>query len=143
MTVAIYLPLMLGLPLMFTARRIAERGAPAAAARGLAAVAAVAALSSTWSLILLALTLLDDVPPLAALDESSTLELPEPVPGPIALFAALLLAAGGIRVIVDLRRRLGTHRDLRAVGFPRPAWWWRTGRHPWPSPSRAGRVTCW
>jgi hypothetical protein len=118
MNVAIYLPLMLGLPLMLTARWIAERGAPGATARGLAAVAAVAALSSTWSLILLGLTLLDDMPPLAALDESSTLELPEPVPGPIALFAALLLAAGGIRVIVDLRRRLGAHRDLRAVGVP-------------------------
>jgi Zn-dependent protease with chaperone function len=118
MTVAIYLPLILGLPLLLTARWIAERGAPGPAARGLAAVAAIAALSSTWSLILLALTLLDDVPPLAALDANPALDLPEPVPGPIALIAAVLLAGGGFRLLRDLRRRLGTHRELRAAGVP-------------------------
>ena len=118
MTLAIYLPLALGLPLMLTVRWIAGRGAPGPAARGLAAVAAIAALSSTWSLVLLTLTLLDDVPPLAALDANPTLDLPEPVPGPVALIAATLLAAVGFRLFRDLRHRLGTHRQLRAVGVP-------------------------
>ena len=113
MTFAIYLPLALGLPLMLTARWIAGRGAPGPAARGLAAVAAIAALSSTWSLVLLTLTLLDDVPPLAALDANPTLDLPEPVPGPVALIAATLLAAVGFRLFCDLRHRLGTHRSPR------------------------------
>jgi Zn-dependent protease with chaperone function len=116
--IAIYLPLLLAVPLMLTGRRIAARGAPGPAARGLAAVAVVAAASSTWSLLLLSLTLLDDVPPLAALDASPALELPEPVPGPVALAAALLLAAGGIRLALDLYRRLDTPRRLRAAGTP-------------------------
>jgi Zn-dependent protease with chaperone function len=118
MNVAIYLPLLLALPLIVVARRIAGRGAPGTAARGLTAVSMVAALSSTWSLLLLALTLFDDVPPLAALDDHPVLEPPEPVPGPVALAAALLLAWGGMRLAVDLRRRVGTQRQLRAAGTP-------------------------
>jgi hypothetical protein len=118
MSFAIYLPLLLAVPLMLAARRIGVRGAPGPAARGLTAVALVAAVSSTWSLTMLALTLLDDVPPLAALDDHPTLELPEPVPGPVALVAALLLAFGAVRLIGDLHRRIGTHRQLRAAGAP-------------------------
>jgi Zn-dependent protease with chaperone function len=118
MTVAIYLPLLLALPLALDARWITARGAPGPAARSLAAVAVVAAVSSTWSLTLLALTLLDDLPPLSALDNHPALELPEPVPGPVALVAALLLAWGGVRLIVDLRRRRDIHRRLRAAGSP-------------------------
>jgi Zn-dependent protease with chaperone function len=118
MTVAIYLPLLLALPLTLTARRIAARGAPAVAARGLAATALVAAASSTWSLLLLSLTLLDDVPPLAALDAHAAIELPEPVPGPVALAAAVALGWGTVRLIVDAYRRLDVHRRLRAAGSP-------------------------
>jgi Peptidase family M48 len=118
MNVAIYLPLLLALPLMLVAPRMAARGAPGPAARALTAVALVAAVSSTWSLILLALTLFDDLPPLSALDEDPSLKLPEPVPGPVALVAALVLAWGGIRLITDVRRRVGTHRRLRDVGKP-------------------------
>lgn len=116
MTIAIYLPLLLALPLSPVARRIAARGAPGVAARGLTAVALTAAFCSTWSLVLLALTLLDDVPPLAALDDHSGLGLPEPVPGPVALVAALLLAWGAVRLICDGYLRVDTHRRLRAAG---------------------------
>jgi len=117
-TVSVYLPLVLALPLALLAPRIAARGLPGPAAWTLAVTAVVAALASTWSLTLLALTLLDDVPPLAALDESPRLELPEPVPGPVALLAALLLLAGGLRLAVDAHRRIGTNRRLRAIGRP-------------------------
>jgi Zn-dependent protease with chaperone function len=116
MTIAIYLPLLLALPLSPVSRRIAARGAPGIAARGLTAVALIAAFCSTWSLALLALTLLDDVPPLAALDDRPSLGLPEPVPGPVALVAALLLIWGAIRLIRDGHRRVDTHRRLRAAG---------------------------
>ena len=118
MTIAVYLPLLLAAPLALAARWIAARGAPGPAACGLAAVAAVAAAASTWSLILLALTLFDDLPPLSALDDHPTLDLPEPVPGPVALIAALLLAWGAVRLILDLRRRWDTHRRLRSAGSP-------------------------
>jgi hypothetical protein len=117
--VAVYLPLLLALPLTFAARWIAARGTPGLAARGLTSVAVVAAASSTWSLTMLALTLLDDVPPLSALDDRPYLEPPEPVPGPIALLAGLGLLWGGARLLADLRRRLETYRRLRAVGAPR------------------------
>jgi len=117
-TVSVYLPLVLALPLALLAPRIAARGLPGPAAWTLAVTAVVAALASTWSLTLLALTLLDDVPPLAALDESPKLELPEPVPGPVALLAGLLLLAGGVRLAVDAHRRIGTNRRLRAIGEP-------------------------
>lgn len=116
MTLAVYLPLLLGLPLAVAARGIAARGTPGAAARTLTGTAVVAAAASTWSLILLALTLLDDVPPLSALDDHATLELPEPVPGPVALLAGLLLLGGGVRLVLDVRRRVRTHRELRAAG---------------------------
>ncbi|MEU4218833.1 M56 family metallopeptidase [Actinoplanes sp. NPDC026623] len=113
-----YLPLLLALPLAVAARRIAAHGAPSVAARGLVAAALVAAASSTWSLTLLALTLLDDLPPLSALDNHPTLELPEPVPGVVALAAAILWIWGASRLGKDLRHRFDTHRRLRAVGSP-------------------------
>ncbi|GAA2642786.1 M56 family metallopeptidase [Paractinoplanes durhamensis] len=119
MTVAVYLPLLLALPLFWAAPRLTRGGSPALAARALTAVAAVAGFATVWSLGLLALTLLDDVPPLRTLDNHPVLEPPEPVPGPIALVAALLLLGGAARLAVDLHRRLGTVRRLRAVGRPR------------------------
>jgi Zn-dependent protease with chaperone function len=115
---AIYLPLLLALPLTLTAGRLAAGGTPGLIARGLTGSAFVAAVSSTWSLVLLALTLLDDLPPLAALDDHPTLELPEPVPGPVALIAALLLAWGVLRLARDIHLRTSTHRRLRAAGTP-------------------------
>jgi Zn-dependent protease with chaperone function len=115
-TVSVYLPLLLALPLALAARRIARRGTPGPAAWTLTVTAAIAALASTWSLTLLALTALDDVPPLSALDDHSTLELPEPVPGPVALLAGLLLAGGAVRLAIDVHRRITTNRRLRAIG---------------------------
>ncbi|MET0493856.1 MAG: M48 family metalloprotease [Actinoplanes sp.] len=118
MTIAVYLPLLLALPLSFTARWIAARGTPGPAARGLTVIAVVAAGASTWALILLALTMLDDLPPLSALDDHPALQLPEPVPGPIALVAGIALLGGAVRLLADLRRRTQTYRRLRAAGVP-------------------------
>ena len=120
MTVSVYLPLLLALPLAFAAPRIAARGAPGPAAWTLAVTAVLAALASTWSLVMLALTMLDDVPPLSALDDHPAPELPEPVPGPVALIAGVLLVGAGVRLFIDARRRVVTNRRLRAIGDPRP-----------------------
>jgi Zn-dependent protease with chaperone function len=116
MTFAVYLPLLMALPLTFTARWFARRGAPGPAAWTLTITAIAAAACSSWSLTLLTLTLFDDVPPLKALDDSPTVELPEPVPGPVALLAGLLLLTAGWRLLADLHRRLDTNRRLRAIG---------------------------
>jgi Zn-dependent protease with chaperone function len=118
MTVAVYLPLVLAGLLTLVARRVVVRGAPGPVAGGLAGVALLSAVCSTWSLVLLTLTLLDDLPPLDALEDNPALHLPEPVPDPIGLAAAVLLAWAGFRLIADLRRRGDTHRRLRAAGAP-------------------------
>ena len=118
MTVAIYLPLLFALPLGRSARWIAGRGRPATTAWCLTVVAVIAALSSTWSLLLLALTILDDLPPLSALDDRPALALPEPVPDLVALAAGLFLLIAAWRLLADLLRRIGTVRRLRAVGRP-------------------------
>jgi Zn-dependent protease with chaperone function len=116
MTITVYLPLLMALPLALAARRIGARGMPGPAAWTLTVTAAIAALASTWSLTLLALTMLDDLPPLSALDDHPTLELPEPVPGPVALVAGLLLIGGGVRLAIDVHRRITTNRRLRGIG---------------------------
>jgi len=118
MRFAVYLPLLMALPLAYAARWATSRGTPAAGAWTLTVSAVVAAACSTWSLTLLALTLLDDLPPLSALDNHPTHELPEPVPGPVALVAGLLLLGAGARLARDVRRRVTTHRELRAIGIP-------------------------
>ncbi|WP_410812861.1 M48 family metalloprotease [Micromonospora sp. 067-2] len=118
MTIAVYLPLLLALPLTVSAGWLVHRGTPTAMARALAAVALVAGAASTWSLTMLALTLLDDVPPLSALDDHPTVELPEPVPGPVALVAALVLLGGAVRLLAELRQRAQTVRLLHAIGVP-------------------------
>jgi Zn-dependent protease with chaperone function len=118
MTVAVYLPLLLALPLSWAARRIAAHSAPAPAARALVAAALVAGVSWTWSLVLLTLTLLDDLPPLMALDDNPARHLPKPVPDPVGLAAALLLAWGAVRLVRDAYGRRDTLRRLRAAGSP-------------------------
>jgi Peptidase family M48 len=118
MTIAVYLPLLLALPLAAGAGWIAARGAPGPAARALVAAALVAGASWTWSLLLLVLTLLDDVSPLATLDDHHTIKLPQPVPDAVALGAAVLLVWGAVRLAQDVYRRRDTVRRLRAAGSP-------------------------
>ncbi|MFG1609799.1 M56 family metallopeptidase [Actinoplanes sp. NPDC049265] len=116
MTLTVYLPLLMALPLTFAAHWIAARAVPGPVVWTLTITATVAAACSTWSLGLLTLTMLDDVPPLKTLDDHPTLELPEPVPGPVALVAGLLLLGAGLRLLLDVRRRTTTNRRLREVG---------------------------
>ncbi|HEV7707740.1 MAG TPA: M56 family metallopeptidase, partial [Asanoa sp.] len=117
MTLAVYLPALLSLLLVAAARLAVRHAPPAVATRGLALAAAGAAAAYTCCLGFLALTLLDDVPPLSALDHLPG--LPKPVPGPVALVAAGLLAWGVVRLVRDHRLRSDTTRRLRAAGTPR------------------------
>ncbi|GIF63841.1 hypothetical protein Ais01nite_18760 [Asanoa ishikariensis] len=119
MTFAVYLPAVLSLLLVAVSKAAARHTSPAAVARGLTLAAAGAAAAYTFCLGLLALTLLDDLPPLAAFDRVPG--LPKPVPGPIALVAAALVAWGALRLFRDVRTRRDTYRRLRKAGAPGPA----------------------
>jgi Zn-dependent protease with chaperone function len=111
-TVDIYLPLLLPLLVALAARWTAEHARPAVAVRGLVTAAVVAAIASVWSLVMLAMTGFDDVPPLAGRDR------PEPVPDAIAVLAIGALVWGAVRLVRDLHRRHDTARRLRAAGSP-------------------------
>jgi Zn-dependent protease with chaperone function len=115
-TVAVYLPVLLPFLLVGLARPVLRHTSPAVAARGLAFAAAGVTAAYTACLLMVALTLLDDVPPLSALDDQPG--MPKPVPGPVALVAALLLGWGAVRVARDQLRRRLAHRSLRATGRP-------------------------
>jgi Zn-dependent protease with chaperone function len=117
-TVAVYLPLLLPVLVSLIARRAADRVSPAVAARGLVIAAVVTAALSAWSLVLLGLTLFDDMPPWRALNERPGLHLPEPVPDAVAALALGALGWAAVRVVRDLRHRAGTARRLRAAGVP-------------------------
>ncbi|WP_238009151.1 M56 family metallopeptidase [Dactylosporangium sp. AC04546] len=116
MNLAVYLPLLLPVLLAAAARPLATTAAPERAARALAAAALLAATVSTVSLVLLALTLLDDLPMLEAREHIAPYPLPEPVPGPVALAAAAALAWAGWRCVANLRRSRAATRDLVAAG---------------------------
>jgi Zn-dependent protease with chaperone function len=117
-TVAVYLPLFLPGLLMLVARSSGNATRPEAVARVLAGCAAVTALFSTGSLGLLALTLLDDLPDLEARERGAGYLLPEPVPGPVALVAAALLAWISRRWWRAERDRRDAARALRTAGVP-------------------------
>jgi Zn-dependent protease with chaperone function len=118
MTFWVYLPLALSLLLPLAAHALAERAQPAPAAVGLSAAAGVAGGAYACCLLLLTLTLLDDLPPFEAHQFRAGSALPEPVPDQVALAAVAVLAWGVYRLVVDVHRRRETHRRLRAAGTP-------------------------
>ncbi|WP_155370933.1 M56 family metallopeptidase [Catellatospora vulcania] len=118
MKVWVYLPLLLSALLPYVARFMAGRVAPSAAARTVTAAAAAAASGFVCCLSLLALTLFDDLPPLWEFDDRPELGLPKPVPGLVAMIAALVLGTGVVRLVRDIRIRRRVLRELRDVGSP-------------------------
>ncbi|MET7403012.1 M56 family metallopeptidase [Dactylosporangium sp. NPDC005572] len=116
MSLAVYLPLLLPVLLAAAARPLTTTAAPERAARALASAAVLSAAVSTASLVLLALTLLDDLPALEAREHTASFPLPEPVPGPLAAAAAAALAWAGWRCAAMLRRNRAVTRDLLAAG---------------------------
>ncbi|GAA1360650.1 hypothetical protein GCM10009661_04800 [Catellatospora chokoriensis] len=119
MKVWVYLPLLLSALLPYVARFMAGRVAPAAAARTVTVAATAAASGFVCCLTLLALTLFDDLPPLWEFDDRPELGLPKPVPGLVALAAALVLMTGAVRLVRDVRIRRRVLRELRDAGRPR------------------------
>jgi Zn-dependent protease with chaperone function len=117
-TAVVYLPLLLPVLVSLAARWAADRGRPALAVKGLVAAASVSAALSLWSLVLLALTLFDDVPPWRALGATPGLHLPKPVPDAVAALALGGLGWAAVRLGRDLRHRADTVRRLREAGTP-------------------------
>jgi hypothetical protein len=115
-TGAVYLPLLLPVLLWWASTRTAERVRPSVAVRGLVAGAVATAAASVWSLVLLALTLFDDLPALSGLNQRHGLRLPEPVPDVIALTALAAAGWAGTRLVRDVSRRRDTVRRLREAG---------------------------
>ncbi|WP_433202464.1 M56 family metallopeptidase [Dactylosporangium sp. CS-047395] len=120
--VPILLPvLLLPAALRPLARRATRSARPERAARALAAGAVVTAVSSAVCLVLMVATLLDDLPAIERYGHLSVAQgrpLPEPVPDPIAMVAAVLLLWIGRRVLTGVRARLAVARELRAAGPP-------------------------
>ncbi|MFF8594669.1 M48 family metalloprotease [Streptomyces sp. NPDC015220] len=115
MTLDVYTPLALSLLLAAVSPAVGRRTAPALAARALTAAAAVTAAATVWSLVLLAVTLLDDAPPVVAEARESGRRLAEPVPGAIGFLAALALAAVAHRLWRAVRAEVTTRRALRRL----------------------------
>lgn len=116
MTVAVYLPLLLPVLVALAARFAADRARPGAAVPALVAAAVLTAAATIWSLLLLFLTLFDDLPAMIALDGRAGMRLPEPVPDGVAVTAVALLAIALIRLERDVHLRRTTVRRLRHAG---------------------------
>ena len=110
MRVNVYLPLLLSLGLAWCAPSVARRLRPAVGARVLTVSAAVAALASTWGLLLLALTLLGSTP--FAQERPA---VGSPVPTGVGVVALLLLTAAVGRALRSARIRTQTDRALREI----------------------------
>ena len=116
MTLSVYLPLLLPVLVALAARFAADRARPRVAVPALVVAAVLTAAATVWSLVLLILTLFDDLPAMAALDSRTGRRLPEPVPDRVAVTAAVLLAIVLIRLARDVHRRRNTARRLRNAG---------------------------
>ena len=110
MRVNVYLPLLLSLGLAWCAPSVARRLRPAVGARVLAVSAVVAALASTWGLLLLALTLLENTP--FAQERHA---VADPVPTAVGAVASILLAVAVGRALRSARIRTQTDRALREI----------------------------
>ncbi|MEU6223776.1 M48 family metalloprotease [Streptomyces sp. NPDC047042] len=115
MRVDVYTPFLLSLLFAGAGPLIGGRVAPALAARVLAGATVVSAVATTWSLLLLAVTLLDAAPPVVADAREDGLRLPEPVPAVVAFAACVLLLVVAHRLYGAARAEYLTRRALRLL----------------------------
>ncbi|WP_327242206.1 M48 family metalloprotease [Streptomyces sp. NBC_01320] len=115
MRIDVYIPLVLSLLLTTVAPQVGLRVAPALATRVLTVAAVLTAAATTWALILLAATLINEAPPVAAEAREDGRRLPEPVPEIIALAAVLALGLIAHRIYRALRTEYATRRTLHRL----------------------------
>ncbi|ALV39189.1 M48 family metalloprotease [Streptomyces sp. CdTB01] len=121
MRIGVYTPLALSLLLAAVAPQVGRRVAPALAARVLTTAAVLTAAATTWALVLLTATLVNETPPVAAEARADGRSLPEPVPETIAAAAILALGLIAHRTYRALRRERATRRTLHRLCEGHPA----------------------
>ena len=115
MRLSVYLPLLISGMVALLIRPLCGRLTPRRAASTLALASLLAALASTWGLLLLAVTLLESAGPVVEQASLRGMALRDPVPRPLAIGCAVVLVvllARATRVFVAQRRAL---RHLRAL----------------------------
>lgn len=121
MRIDVYLPILLSLLLAAISPLVGRRMAPALAARVLTASAVFTAAATTWSLVLLAATLVSQAPQLVADAHGDGRRSLNPVPEAIALAAVPALVLVAVRVYRAARAERRTRRALRALCAGHPA----------------------
>ncbi|MGW4519100.1 M48 family metalloprotease [Streptomyces sp. NPDC004393] len=114
MYLTVYLLLLAPAVLAAAGPRLARQLAPAAAARMLAAVTAVAAVSTVWGLLVLAAGGLGRIGEVVAYTrpDPAALAATDPVPRTLGVLAAALLSCSLLRLTRTVRRR---RREMRAL----------------------------
>ncbi|MET8856645.1 M48 family metalloprotease [Streptomyces sp. NPDC004579] len=112
MRIDVYVPLVLALLLTSVAPLVGRRVSPALAARVLVAAAALTAAASTWALLLLGVTLINQAPEVIAEAGEEGRVLPEPVPETVAVLAVAALAVIAHRLLHVVRAHYATRRVL-------------------------------
>ncbi|MFJ5272338.1 M56 family metallopeptidase [Streptomyces sp. NPDC088358] len=115
MRINVYIPLFLPLLLTAAAAQVGRRISPAPAARVLTVAAVLTAAASTWALLLLAATLVNEAPLVATETGETGRRLPEPVPVAIAVAAITLLWLIAFRLVRALRAHWATRRVLERL----------------------------
>ncbi|MER6350523.1 M48 family metalloprotease [Streptomyces sp. NPDC001634] len=115
MKIDVYVPILLSLLLAAVGPLVGRRVAPALAARVLAVSAVFTAAATVWSLVLLAVTLIGQAPPVVADARDDGRPLPDPVPEVIAVAAALALVLIAVRVYRAARAERLMRRALRTL----------------------------
>lgn len=120
MRIDVYTPILLSLLLTAVSPLVGRRVAPALAARVLAVSAVFTSAAATWSLLLLAATLVNEAPPVVADARDDGRALPDPVPEAIAVAAAWALVLVALRVFRAARAQRVLRRALRnlCTGHP-------------------------
>ncbi|MGW4672281.1 M56 family metallopeptidase [Streptomyces sp. NPDC004324] len=121
MRIDVYVPLVLPLLLTAAAAQVGRRLSPAPAARLLTVAAVLTAAASTWALLLLAATLLGEVPFVALESGEPGRRPPEPVPVAIAVVAITLLSLITWRLAGAVRAHRATRRALERLCAGHPA----------------------
>lgn len=115
MRIDVYLPLLVAVLLAVGSPAFGRRLAPGHAVRVLVVTGFVTSAASVWALLLLAGTLIDQTPPVAASARQEGISVPDPVPEIIAVTAIAALLFGALRVGRVVRAHRAARRTVRRL----------------------------